>query len=84
MGAYVTGHTWVWPSCETLHFVGLSLLFTVVLLVDSETTREAVARYFPAVGSMREIDGKPTAYECQNYACELPTNELSKFSELLQ
>src|SRR5262249_12956131 len=34
LGAYITGHTWVWPACETLHFVGLSLLFTVVLLVD--------------------------------------------------
>ena len=34
MGAYVTAHTWVWPSCETLHFVGLSILFTVLLLVD--------------------------------------------------
>ena len=33
-GAYVTGHTWVWPSCETLHFVGLSILFTVMILVD--------------------------------------------------
>jgi hypothetical protein len=34
IGAYVTGNTWVWPTCETLHFVGLSLLFTVVMLVD--------------------------------------------------
>jgi uncharacterized membrane protein len=34
IGAYVTGHTWVWPSCETLHFVGLSMLFSVLLLVD--------------------------------------------------
>ncbi|PYS40439.1 MAG: hypothetical protein DMG14_10610 [Acidobacteria bacterium] len=34
IGQFVTGHTWVWPSCETLHFVGLSMLFTVVLLVD--------------------------------------------------
>jgi hypothetical protein len=33
-GAYVTGHTWVWPSCETLHFVGLSILFTTLILVD--------------------------------------------------
>src|SRR5262249_27230249 len=29
-GAYVEAHSWVWPSCETLHFVGLSLLFGVV------------------------------------------------------
>jgi len=26
--------TWGWPACETIHFVGLSLLFGVVLLVD--------------------------------------------------
>jgi len=34
LGSFVTGHTYVWPSCETLHFVGLSILFTVVLIVD--------------------------------------------------
>jgi uncharacterized membrane protein len=34
LGAFVVGHTWVWPSCETLHFVGLSILFTTVMLVD--------------------------------------------------
>ena len=34
IGAFVNAHTWVWPSCETLHFVGLSILFTVVLIVD--------------------------------------------------
>ncbi|HLH29560.1 MAG TPA: hypothetical protein VKY31_00050, partial [Terriglobia bacterium] len=33
-GSFVVGHTWVWPSCETLHFVGLSILFTTVLIVD--------------------------------------------------
>jgi hypothetical protein len=31
---FVNGHRWVWPACETLHFVGLCLLFTVVLMVD--------------------------------------------------
>lgn len=34
VGMFVVGHTWVWPSCETLHFVGLSILFTTVFLVD--------------------------------------------------
>jgi uncharacterized protein len=57
---------------------------TVVLLVDSEATREALAKYFPAITNMREINGKPTAYVCQNYTCQLPTNEISKFIELLQ
>ena len=31
---FVNGHSWVWPTCETVHFIGLSLLFTVVLIVD--------------------------------------------------
>jgi len=57
---------------------------TIVLLVDSEATREKLAKYFSAVGSMREIDNQPTAYVCQDYTCNLPTNELAKFNELLQ
>jgi len=34
LSMFVTGTKWVWPVCETLHFVGLSLLMGVVLLVD--------------------------------------------------
>ena len=34
LGAWVLSTTWVWPTCETLHFVGLSLLFGVAALVD--------------------------------------------------
>jgi uncharacterized membrane protein len=34
MGLVVVGRQWVWPTCETLHFVGLSLLLGVVFLVD--------------------------------------------------
>lgn len=34
LSMFVTGQKWMWPTCETLHFVGLSLLMGVVLLVD--------------------------------------------------
>jgi hypothetical protein len=34
IGMFVSGHPWVWPTAETLHFIGLCLLFTVVLIVD--------------------------------------------------
>ena len=34
LGLFVTSHTWMWPTLETLHFVGLSLLFTAVLIVN--------------------------------------------------
>jgi hypothetical protein len=32
--AFVLDHPWVWPICEVFHFVGLCLLFGVVLLVN--------------------------------------------------
>jgi uncharacterized membrane protein len=34
IGTWVSDHSWVWPTAESLHFIGLCLLFTVVLLVD--------------------------------------------------
>jgi hypothetical protein len=34
VGTFVTETPWMWPTCETLHFVGLTLLVGVVLLVD--------------------------------------------------
>jgi uncharacterized membrane protein len=34
VGFFVTDTPWMWPTCETLHFVGLSLLCGVVFLVD--------------------------------------------------
>jgi hypothetical protein len=34
VGSFVTETPWMWPTCETLHFVGLSLLLGVVFLVD--------------------------------------------------
>lgn len=33
-GSFIIGTKWVWPTCETLHFIGLSLLFGVAALVD--------------------------------------------------
>ena len=34
VGNFVRDTTWVWIVCETLHFIGLSLLIGVLLLVD--------------------------------------------------
>ena len=37
IGAVVAGNTgvgWLWPAAETIHFIGLCLLFVVVLVVD--------------------------------------------------
>ena len=33
-GNFVQDHSWVWPTCETLHFVGLCLLFGTVWILN--------------------------------------------------
>jgi uncharacterized membrane protein len=31
---FVLQHPWVWPACETLHFLGMSLMFGVLMIVN--------------------------------------------------
>ena len=55
---------------------------TTVLLVDDEPSRRTLAVFAPAVEAMSQIDGKPTAYVCENYACRLPTNDANELLSL--
>ena len=56
---------------------------TTVLLVDDEPSRRTLAVFAPAVEAMSQIDGKPTAYVCENYACRLPTNDAGELIDSL-
>jgi hypothetical protein len=56
----------------------------IVLLVDSEETRRALARGIPTIESMQPAGGIPSAYVCRNYACQLPVTEAAQLTELLQ
>ncbi len=56
----------------------------VVLLVDSEETRERLAAGIPSIAAMRAIDGYASAYVCRNYTCQLPVAEPDRFAELIQ
>jgi hypothetical protein len=98
LGAKITQQTVAVPQMLVGLDYALGPRSEVVLAGDAETflrhvrsrflphtiTLGAGARFFPASTSMREIDGKPTAYVCQDYVCQLPVNEISKFDELLQ
>ena len=55
----------------------------IVLLVNGES-RQALARYLPAVAEMTAIGGQATAYVCEDYACRLPTVDVAAFAQLLQ
>jgi hypothetical protein len=49
VGLWVVGEKWVWPTCETLHFIGLSLLFGVATLVDLRMLGLMKGLPFPAL-----------------------------------
>ncbi len=45
---------------------------------------KVVSLHPPGDADFPMIDGKPTCYVCQNYACDLPTTDLEKLKNLLK
>jgi len=56
----------------------------IVLLIDSEDTRAALAAGVPAIASMRPLDGRAAAYVCRDFSCQLPVSGADALAELLQ
>jgi uncharacterized protein YyaL (SSP411 family) len=56
----------------------------IVLLIDADQSRKALAAYLPVIETMMAKDGKATAYVCENYTCQLPTADPKKFADLIQ
>ena len=45
------------------------------LILLNESSRDFWAQHQPWMSDMTQIDGKATAYVCQNFACQAPTTE---------
>ena len=48
----------------------------VVLLADGGAGQEFLAAHVELFKDMKRLDGKATAYVCENFACHLPTTDL--------
>jgi uncharacterized protein len=55
----------------------------IVILADGGDSQKTLMKLLPFLESIKPIDGKATAYVCVNCACQLPTNDLDKFAQLL-
>src|SRR4029450_2397246 len=49
---FMTGSKWMWPLCETLHFIGLALLVGVVGMLDLRLLGRMRHLSFAAVHSL--------------------------------
>ena len=55
-----------------------------VILMAEAPDGGRLAALAPWLREMREIDGRPAAYVCENYACRLPVNAPDALAELLK
>ena len=55
----------------------------ILLLVEPGEGQTRLSTLLPFVASLTMVDGKATAYVCQNYACHLPTSDPKAEAEML-
>jgi len=55
----------------------------IVLLVDDSDGQSSLKKFLPFLATLSMIDGKATAYVCEDYVCKLPTNEPDVLGSLL-
>ncbi len=58
--------------------------FQIVFALDSPHSREYWTRLHPELAAMHSIEGKPAAYVCQNFACQLPVTDTAALEASLQ
>lgn len=56
----------------------------ILLLADGGEGQEYLSASLPIMPSLARLDNKATAYVCENYACQLPTNEVGTLVNLLK
>ena len=56
----------------------------ILLLADGGVGQKTLALLNEFIGSVARIDGKATAYVCENHVCQLPTTDLEEMKRLLE
>jgi uncharacterized protein YyaL (SSP411 family) len=69
---------------ELLRVVGQSYLPNkVLLLADGADNQSFLTQHVPEIALMKPIDGKPAAYLCRNFVCDLPVTDPEALAEKL-
>jgi len=55
----------------------------VLILADGGAGQQFFAERVEFIKNVTETNGKPTAYVCENFVCQLPTTDVKKLAQLL-
>ncbi|MEI9893906.1 MAG: hypothetical protein WDN28_08375 [Chthoniobacter sp.] len=55
----------------------------ILLLADGGPGQQWLAERLEFLKTVGPIDGRPAAYVCQDFVCQLPTSDVVKLRELL-
>lgn len=58
--------------------------YRVVLLADGGDGQRYLSGRDPSFGSYRMVEGRPTAYVCEDFACRQPTSDLATLEQMLE
>ena len=67
---------------EMLRVLGTHFVPGRIVMLVNESSRHKLAGYLPVIETMMRINGKTTAYVCEDYACKLPTADPAEFAKL--
>ena len=56
----------------------------IILLADGEEGQKTLASYVPFIENVHMINGRSTAYICEDYTCQLPTSDPKIVAKLLE
>ena len=56
----------------------------VLILHPEGEEGEAIERIAPLVKQLNEVNGKATAYVCENYTCKIPTTDVAEMMSLME
>jgi len=57
---------------------------TILLLADGGKRQQEMAQHLPFLSGLKPVNGKATAYVCQDYTCKAPTTDLEQLRKLLK
>ncbi|MBI2440169.1 MAG: thioredoxin domain-containing protein [Lentisphaerae bacterium] len=56
----------------------------ILLWADGGAAQETLAGFMEFIRNIKMLDGKATAYVCENYVCQLPTSDPATLGKLLE